>query len=137
MVIAPYCHMAKGGSCPEPACRAGITGDITGSIGIEAVVSNTPQRRALDNYRRRLGERGMARFEVLGRDADRELIRSLARRLAQDDPEATRLRAELRRSIAGEPRRRGGILAALRRSPLVSADLDFEREITPGRDVDL
>jgi len=100
-------------------------------------VSNTPQRRALDNYRRRLGERGMARFEVLGRDADRELIRSLARRLAQDDPEATRLRAELRRSIAGEPRRRGGILAALRRSPLVSADLDFEREITPGRDVDL
>ena len=100
-------------------------------------MSNTPQKRALDNYRRRLGERGMARFEVLGRDADRELIRSLARRLAQDDPEAARLRADLRRSVAGEPRRRGGILAALRQSPLVDADLDLEREVTPGRNVGL
>jgi hypothetical protein len=100
-------------------------------------VSSTPQKRALDSYRRRLGERGMARFEVLGRDADRALIRSLARRLAQDDPEATRLRAELSRSVLGEPPRKGGILAALRRSPLVGADLEFTREVTPGRDLDL
>ncbi len=32
---------------------------------------------------------------------------------------------------------KGGILAALRRSPLVGADLDLTREITPGRDADL
>lgn len=100
-------------------------------------MSSTPQKRALDSYRRRLGEQGMARFEVLGRDADRALIRSLARRLAQDDPEATRLRAELSRSVAGEPPRKGGILAALRRSPLVGAGLEFTREVTPGRDLDL
>lgn len=100
-------------------------------------MSNTPQKRALDTYRRRLGERGMARFEVLGRDADRELIRSLARRLAQDDPEATRLRTVLGRSVTGEPPRKGGILAALRRSPLVGADLDLAREVTPDRDIDL
>lgn len=104
---------------------------------MESALSNTPQKRALDNYRRRLGERGMARFEVLGRDADRELIRALARRLAEDDSEAVRLRAEMRRSMDGAPPSKGGILAALRRSPLVGADLEFTREITPGRAVDL
>jgi len=44
---------------------------------MEAPVSDSSQRRATENDRRRLAERGMARFEVLGRDADRELIRSL------------------------------------------------------------
>lgn len=55
-------------------------------------MGNTAQRRALDSYRRRLGERGMARFEVLGLDSDRELIRSLARRLAEDGPDAAAAR---------------------------------------------
>ncbi|HEX4080653.1 MAG TPA: hypothetical protein VHX61_17460 [Rhizomicrobium sp.] len=95
------------------------------------------QKRAIRNYRNRLGERGLARFEVLGREADRDLIRSLARRLAQDGPEAARLRAALSRSIAGEPAEKGGILAALRRSPLVGADLDFVRPRDEGRGVDL
>ena len=53
-------------------------------------MSNASQRRAIKNYRRRLTERGMARFEVLGRDADREFIRSFAKRLAEDDPAADR-----------------------------------------------
>ena len=79
----------------------------------------------------------MARFEVLALDADRELIRSLARRLAEHSPEAARLRAAVRQSIGGEPPKKGGILAALRRSPLVGADLDVRREVTPGRKVDL
>ena len=48
------------------------------------------QKRAVQNYRSRLSERGLARFEVFGRDADRDLIRSLARRLAEDTPEASR-----------------------------------------------
>jgi hypothetical protein len=95
------------------------------------------QKRALRNYRSRLGKRGLARFEVLGRDADRELIRSLARRLAEDDPEASRLRATVSRSMAGEPPQRGGILAALRRSPLVgAADLDLTRSREGGRKVE-
>ena len=49
-------------------------------------MSTLPQKRALRRYRKRLTQRGMARFEVLGLDADRELIRSLARRLAGDAP---------------------------------------------------
>ncbi|MFN3673129.1 MAG: hypothetical protein ACK4VM_14585, partial [Bosea sp. (in: a-proteobacteria)] len=61
------------------------------------------QRRAVQNDRSRLGERGLARFEVLARDEDRDLIRSLARRLAEDGPEASRLRAAVSQTIAGEP----------------------------------
>jgi len=95
------------------------------------------QKRAIQNYRTRLGERGLARFEVLGRAADRDLIRSLARRLAEEGPDASRLRAAVRLAIAGEPPKKGGILAALRRSPLVGADLDLTRPREEGRKVDL
>jgi hypothetical protein len=97
------------------------------------MVMSPSQKRAIQNYRARLGERGLARFEVLGRDADRDLIRSLARRLAEDGPEASRLRAVVSQTIAGEPPKKGGILAALRRSPLVGADLDLARPREEGR----
>jgi hypothetical protein len=79
----------------------------------------------------------MARFEVLGRDGDRDLIRALAKRLAGDDPEAVRIRATVRRTISTEPPKKGGILDALRRSPLVGADLDLKRPVIRGRKVDL
>lgn len=92
------------------------------------------QQRAVRNYRSRLGERGLARFEVLGREADRELIRSVARKLAEDTPEAASLRATVSRSVSGDPPRKGGIVAALRRSPLVGADLDLTRSREEGRD---
>lgn len=100
-------------------------------------MSNTSQKRAIRNYRHRLVERGMARFEVLGLDADRDLIRSLARRLAENGSDAARIRATVSRSMAGEPPRKGGILDALRRSPLVGADLDLARSRETGRKVDL
>jgi hypothetical protein len=98
---------------------------------------SSSQKRAIRNYRSRLGKRGLARFEVLGRDSDRDLIRSMARRLAEDSAEASRLRAIITRSVAGEPPKRGGILAALRRSPLVGAGLDLSRPREEGRSVDL
>jgi hypothetical protein len=97
----------------------------------------TSQKRAIQNYRSRLSERGLARFEVLGRDADRDLIRSLARRLAEDTPEASELRTTVSKSVAGEPPRKGGILAALRRSPLVGGDLDLTRPREAGRKVEI
>jgi hypothetical protein len=97
----------------------------------------TSQTRAIQTYRRRLGERGLARFEVLGRDADRDLIRALARRLADDGPDATRLRAVVSRSMEGAPPAKGGIVAALRRSPLVGADLDITRSREEGRAVNI
>jgi hypothetical protein len=95
------------------------------------------QTRAVRNYRSRLSKRGLARFEVLGLDADRDLIRSLARKLADDGPDAARIRASVNQTISGEPPRTGGILAALRRSPLVGVDLDFGRTHVEGRKIDL
>jgi len=100
-------------------------------------MSNTSRKQAIKNYRKRLVQRGMARFEVLGREADRELIRSFARQLADDGPEAERLRAVVSRGLAGEPPVKGGILEALRRSPLVGADVVPARPFEPGRKVDL
>ena len=100
-------------------------------------MSKTSQRRAIDRYRERLAERGMARFEVLGRKTDRELIRSLAKCLAEEGPESDRLRASISRSMEGEAPRKGGILRALRRSPLVGADVIPARPFETGRKVDL
>lgn len=44
------------------------------------------------------------------------------------------LNTAVRAPAGGE---RGGILAALRASPLVGAEIDIDREDTPTRDVDL
>ena len=100
-------------------------------------MSETSQSRAVKNYRSRLAERGMARFEVLGRVTDRDLIRSLARRLAEDDSDAHRLRTVVSQGVGDNRPRKGGILEALRRSPLVGADAIPSRPFEPGREVDL
>lgn len=100
-------------------------------------MGSAAQKRAVRNYRARLEGRGLARFEVKAPDSDRELIRALARRLAEAGPEAERVRATVRKAVAGEPPKTGGILAALRRSPLVGADLDLSRSRESGRKIDL
>jgi hypothetical protein len=99
-------------------------------------MGSTSQMRALKNYRKRLNQRGMARFEVLGLSTDRELIRSLARKLAENSPQATEIRASVQQVFA-ERIKTGGILAALRRSPLVGAELNLTRPRIAGRKVNL
>jgi hypothetical protein len=47
------------------------------------------------------------------------------------------LRALVGQPIGGEPPKKGGILAALRRSPMVGADIDLTRAREEGRKVDL
>ena len=111
------------------------SGYITGNMAETTV--GTSQKRAIKNYRSRLIQRGFARFEVLGLTADRDLIRSLARRLAEDSPEASQLRIAVTQTVAGESPKKGGILAALRRSPLVGADLDLTRPREEGRKVEI
>jgi hypothetical protein len=106
---------------------------IYGGIGM----IDTPQKKALNNYRKRLRQRGVGRFEILGRDADRELIRSLAKRLVNNDPDSLRIRAAVQRVISGEAPKKGGILDALLRSPLAGASLDLNRPVTAGRRLDL
>ena len=100
-------------------------------------MSNTSQKRATENYRKRLDKRGMARFEVIGRGADRELIRLLAKRLADGSPDSARIRTSIRRAISGVSRNKGGIFNALRRSPLVGVELNLERLVTADRKVEL
>jgi len=100
-------------------------------------MSGSAQKNAVRAYRERLARRGVRRFEVLGLDADRDLIRSVAKRLANEGPEASALRDRIRRSIAPEPSRKGGVLAALRRSPLVGAGVVFERPRIDGRKVSM
>lgn len=97
-------------------------------------MSNEAQKRA--NYRYRLKKRGVARFEVLGRNTDRDSIRSLAKKLTQEGPEAKPIRSDVTRAVFSFTEK-GGILAALRRSPLVGSDLKTERLFDTGRKVDL
>lgn len=98
---------------------------------------SSSQRRAIQNYRSRLSEKGLARFEVLGRDSDRDLIRSLTKRLAEDTPEASHLRSAVSKFMAAGELEKGGILAALRRSPLVNTELDLARFHAEGRGIDI
>ncbi len=98
---------------------------------------SSSQKRAVRNYRTRLNDRGLMRFEVLGRSADRDLLRSLARCLAEDSAQSAHLRALMSETIDGEAAVRGGIVAALRRSPMVGADLQLDRAREEGRQVAL
>jgi hypothetical protein len=99
---------------------------------------NASQKRAIAEHRRRLGEQGIDRYEVRGLVQDKELVRKFARRLAMNDAEAARLRAEVAQRVRPHPLLSGkDIWDALRRSPAVGADLDLSREIVPERDVDL
>jgi hypothetical protein len=100
-------------------------------------MASAAQAQALKNYRKRLTKRGMARFEVLGLAADRELVRTIAKRLAEDTPEAAEMRAAMRKKVTEEPGTKGDIWNWLRNSPLVGVDLNLTRPFTPGRKIDL
>lgn len=82
------------------------------------------------------GPADLTRFEVTGREADRDLIRSIARCLAEGGLKAERLRAAM--APASEIRSsKGGIVAALLSSPLMGADLNLRRDREAGRVADL
>ncbi len=100
-------------------------------------MTNAAQKRANRNYRARLEQRGFKRFEVMALGTDRELLRTLARRLAEDGPDADQARAAVKKLVEGSPSKPGGIFAALRRSPLIGADLDLSRPHVEGREVEL
>jgi hypothetical protein len=99
---------------------------------------NASQKRAVANHRRRLGELGIARYEVRGLEQDKQLVRQFAKRLAANDAEAERLREAITQEVAPRQFLTGKeIWEALRRSPLVGADLDLEREVVRPREIDL
>ena len=94
------------------------------------------QRRRVANHRRRR-EQNMSRYEVRGLKRDKELVRHVARRLAEGDAAAKQLRRALTEKTKEPEAPRGSILAVLRRSPLVGIDWEIERPIEYGREIDL
>jgi hypothetical protein len=100
-------------------------------------MASRAQKRAITNYRSRLTGQGIVRFELQAFEADRDLIRALARKLVENGPDAGQVRRTIQQAVSGEQRESGGILAALRRSPLVGADLDLTRPREEGRKVNL
>jgi hypothetical protein len=100
-------------------------------------VSKSSQQSAVANFRNRLAEKGLVRFEVTGRNSDRDLVRAVARRLAEGGPDSERLRAAVNQTVSGEPPTKGGILRALMASPLVGSQLDMVRPREEGRKVDI
>ena len=100
-------------------------------------MSETSKARATEKYFRRLAERGLVRFEVLGRDVDRAVVRLFAKCLSEGGEEAQLLRAAVGQAAAADLPRKGGILEALRRSPLVDVDAIARRPRVSGREVQL
>lgn len=100
-------------------------------------MGKSAQKRAIENYRSRLTERGIVRFELQALETDKDLIRALARKLAEEGSDIGHLRRTIQKAVSGEPPKPGGILGALRRSPLVGADLNLTRAHEEGRDVEL
>jgi hypothetical protein len=100
-------------------------------------LASRAQKKAITNYRSRLTGRGIIRFELQASESDRDLIRALARKLVEEGPDAGQIRRTVQQVVSGEASKPGGILAALRRSPLVGAELDLTRPREAGREVDL
>ena len=100
-------------------------------------MASKAQKRAIEKYRSRLARRGIVRFELQACEGDRDLIRMLARKLIEEGSEAGHLRRTMQRAVSSKPAKRGGIVTALRRSPLVDAALDLARPREEGRVIDL
>ena len=90
------------------------------------------QRKAINNFRKRLKQRGMARLEVNVRRDDAALVRNVVRALSS--PEQEHRARDLLRQHFGSGYREG-LKALLAAAPLEGIDLGRERDF--GRDLDL
>lgn len=100
-------------------------------------MTSAAQRKAIQTHRKRLRHRGLSRFEVQGRTSDKQLLRDLARKLAEDSSEAANVRKVVESAVADTNENEGGIWQALRRSPLVEAGVEFERLRAKPRELEL
>ena len=90
------------------------------------------QHKAVNRFRKRLKQQGMARLEVRVRKDDATLVRNVVRALSSPDQEQA-ARALLREHFGHTPAE--GLKALLAVAPLDGIDLDRERDF--GRRVDL
>jgi len=90
------------------------------------------QRKAINNFRKRLKQQGMARLEVRVHKDDATLVRDVVRALSTPEREQD-ARALLREHFGrGQAK---GLKALLAAAPLEGIDLRRDRDL--GRDVDL
>ncbi len=90
------------------------------------------QRKAVNIFRKRLKQQGMARLEVNVRKDDVTLVRNVVRALASPEQEQT-ARALLREHFGS--RQTEGLKALLAAAPLEGINLSRQRDFS--RDVDL
>jgi hypothetical protein len=90
------------------------------------------RRKAIDNFRKRLKQQGMARVEVHVRKDDATLVRNVVRALSSPDQEQ-RTRVLLREHFGSGHTE--GLKALLAAAPLEGIDLRRDHDI--GRNVDL
>jgi hypothetical protein len=109
-----------------------ISGYITGNEFFGGLALVKAQRKAINNFRKRLKQRGMARLEVNVRRDDAALVRNVVRALSS--PEQEQRARDLLRQHFGS-RHREGLKALLAAAPLEGIDLGRERDF--GRDLDL
>ena len=100
-------------------------------------MSTAAQKSATGNYCEHPARRRVKRSDVMAPETDRSLTRTLGQRLSEDAPKAAHAQVTAKALAADDSPTRGGIFAALRRSPLVGADLDLSRSRTEGRNIDL
>ena len=90
------------------------------------------QRKAVNSFRKRLQQRGMARLEVNVRKNDATLVRNVVRALASPEREQA-ARALLRQHFSSKQTE--GLKALLAAAPL--GGIDLSRPSDHGREVDL
>jgi hypothetical protein len=87
-------------------------------------------------HRRKQQALGIKRIEISVPARDASLLQQIAARLRRGGSEATMLRQNLR-SAAPSAATGLDLIAFLRASPLVGADLDLERDKSTGRPVEI
>lgn len=101
-------------------------------------VKKDPSATRVTRHRTGLAARGARRVEVTVPAGDATLIKAIASALRAGGREADRLRAALGAMLAPAKAQTGADLVAFfRQAPLVGEDLEIERDISPGRPVDL
>ena len=91
------------------------------------------QRKAVQDHRQRLKERGLVRLEVQAPETDRDLIRKIVGLLRGDPGRATEIRAKLRALVDEEPK--PSLKALLASAPLEGIDLTRKQDL--GRELPL
>ena len=86
-----------------------------------------------------LRARGVVKAQLLVRETNTQVVSFYERLGFEVTPRVVMAKwlGEQQQAVAGETRQSGGILAALKRSPLGDADLDLTRPREAGRGVDL